>query len=206
MKLIRAFLLIPALLLAVSACGSLRMPAFLSPAPDTVPAPTAAPTESQAALQGARQSARQNLAAGRYGTALEGLRRERESGTAEKALAAEYLEALNGVLDQAGHDLERDEPALAGPQYQAALQAYPHSSALAAEASLSRQQVSAKLKECADRLMDRGLTAYRSGDLDKAIEIWKQIGVFCPDHQASMQALRTAEVQLANLRKIHSKD
>jgi hypothetical protein len=52
--------------------------------------------------------------------------------------------------------------------------------------------------------MERGLAAYRSGDLDQAITDWKLIRAFAPEHQASRKALQTAEIQLANLKKVRA--
>jgi tetratricopeptide (TPR) repeat protein len=198
MNPLRGALLGAALLLAASACGPLQTSTLPNPAPTRL--------EKQARLHRVLQNARQNLAAGRYQAALAGLRRERERGVSERALSAEYLQALNGVLSMAGQYLEREGPDQAGPLYQAALQAFPRSEALVAGAALTREQVEAHLKECADRLMESGLKAYRSGDLENAIRIWKQIEAFCPGHKASRKALQTAEVQLANLHKIKDGD
>lgn len=53
-------------------------------------------------------------------------------------------------------------------------------------------------------MMQRGLIDYRKGNLSDAITIWKEILKLNPDHTEAKQALRTATVQLKNLKKIES--
>ena len=194
MKLFPTCLLFLVILLTVSACGP--------PAPTFVPAPAPARLEMQSGIHRLRQNVRRDLTAGHYLAALETLRRERERGVPEESLAAEYRQALNGVLGRADQLLDRDDPAQAGTLYHAALKGFPRSEALAAAVVQSTRQIEAHIEECAGRLMESGLTAYRSGDLDQAIGIWKQIGGFCPGHTSSQRALQTAEVQLSNLNRI----
>jgi acetyl-CoA carboxylase carboxyltransferase component len=50
--------------------------------------------------------------------------------------------------------------------------------------------------------MNSGLAVYRAGDLEDAINIWKRIREFLPEHTASKVAISTAEKQLKNLEKL----
>jgi hypothetical protein len=149
----------------------------------------------------ARQKIRQHLAADNHPAALALVL---SSGLAETALAEEYGLALRGVLKQAEGYQGKDLPEKAGPLYRAALDGYPATPAIAAKVGMRPAGITAGIETCADQLLERGLAAYRSGDLDQAIRTWKLIHVFAPQHQASRKALQTAEVQLANLKKVRA--
>jgi tetratricopeptide (TPR) repeat protein len=195
-------LLLLAVILPLNAC---QPPVTLqSPVSQVqVAAPAAPEKRKPAAVAGAtvRQNIRQQLAAENYPAALALIR---ASGLSEAELAEEVGRALKGVLTQAEGFLQKDLPEKAGPLYRAALDGYPKTPAGAARIETNPAGITAGIETCADRLMERGLAAYRSGDLDQAIEEWKLIHVFAPRHQASRQALQTAEVQLANLKKMRT--
>jgi hypothetical protein len=55
------------------------------------------------------------------------------------------------------------------------------------------------MKTCQKSLFESGLERYRSGDLNDAISIWKNILVFDPDHRETKKALDMAMLQLKNL-------
>jgi tetratricopeptide (TPR) repeat protein len=194
--------LLLAVLLPLNACHPPLPPP--SPAiPVEVVAPVTPEKRKPAAAPGAaaRQTIRQQLAAENYPAALSLIQ---ASGLSEAGLAEEYGQALKGVLSQAAGFLQKGLPEKAGPLYRAALDGYPKTPAVAARAGTHPAGITAGIEACADQLMGRGLVAYRSGDLDQAIKTWKLIHVFSPRHQASRQALQTAEVQLANLKKVRA--
>jgi hypothetical protein len=149
----------------------------------------------------ARQKIRQHLAADNHPAALALVL---SSGLAETDLAEEYGLALRGLLKQAEGYREKDLPEKAGPLYRAALDGYPATPAVAARVGIRPAGITAGIESCANQLLERGLAAYRSGDLDQAIRTWKLIHVFATQHQASRKALQTAEVQLANLKKVRA--
>lgn len=180
-------------LLILSACGSLD-PAHLR-SPSRV-------AEDRAAS--ARQNIRQQLAADNYRAALALVRQEVQGNLPEAALAEEYERALNGLLRQAEQYREKGVPEKAGPLYRAALEAFPERPPVAERAALPAAEIAARIETCAGELMERGLVAYRSGDLDRAIGTWKMVRAFDPRHQASQKALKTAEVQRANLEKVQA--
>jgi hypothetical protein len=195
-------LLLLAVFLPLNACHS---PVTLQPPAGQVQvaAPAVPEKRKPAAVASAtiRQNIRQQLAAENYPSALALIQ---ASGLSEGELAEEFGRALKGMLNQAEGFLQKDLPGKAGPLYRAALDGYPKTPAVAARVETNPAGITAGIDTCADRLMERGLAAYRSGDLEQAIKEWKLIHVFAPRHQASRQALRTAEVQLANLKKVRT--
>ena len=193
---------IPAVLFLLNACGSLTSspPAGLTPAPPV----SLSPEDRKSAVDpavAARQNIRKQLAAEDYPAALALVL---ASGLSGENLAEEYGRALKGLVKQAEGYLEKELPEKAGPLYRAALEGYPATPAVAARVGTPPTGITAGIEACADRLMERGLAAYRSGDLDQAIKTWKLIHVFASRHQPSLQALQTAEVQLANLKKVRA--
>jgi hypothetical protein len=188
---LRPLVLILAVLSLLSACHP--------PAP---PPPASLGDRKTAAEPAAvRQKIRQQLAADNHPAALALVV---ASGLPEEAVAEEYVRALKGVLKQAEGYRLKELPEKAGPLYRAALDGYPATPAVAARVGTRPAGIASGIETCADRLLERGLAAYRGGDLDQAIRTWKLIPVFAPRHQASRKALQTAEVQLANLKKVRA--
>lgn len=134
--------------------------------------------------------------------ALKLIRREVNTGLAEQSIAGEYLLALNGIIDRSRVLMKQGEYSLAGQLLQTAQEAYPESSELAKHARLPLEELKDWRTRCADALMEQGLVAYRREDLDGALNIWQQILVFDPEHPAASKAVRTTEMQLANLRRM----
>ena len=136
--------------------------------------------------------------------ALDLIRQEVGRGIGEKELQEEYLSALNGVIDQGEAALIEHHPEQAGLLFRAALDHFPKAAELSRNADLTPSALNVKINLCVDKLMENGIIAYRVGNLGKAIEEWQKISSFYPQHQASQKAIRTANVQLANLKKIES--
>ncbi|HEY7745131.1 MAG TPA: hypothetical protein VIA07_02255 [Desulfuromonadales bacterium] len=209
---LRPILLLLAVLSLVSACRPTAPPqssvSAPAPTPVSVPAPVLAPAPDRSEDRSAapepapaRQNIRQQLAAANFPAALALIL---ASGLSEGEVAEEYGRTLKGVLKQAEGYLEKELPEKAGPLYRAALDGYPKTPAVAARVGTRPAGITAGIEACADQLMERGLASYRSGNLDRAIADWKLIRAFAPRHQASRKALQTAEVQLANLKKVRA--
>lgn len=148
-----------------------------------------------------RRKIHQELAAENYRSALNLLRREIKKGVPEKALADEYGQAINGLLREAKGYQQKGLPEKAGALFRSAHERFPKTKEVAERISLAPAEISARIEDCAEKLMERGLIAYRGGDLDGAIKAWKMIHAFSPRHQASLKALETAEIQRENLEK-----
>lgn len=197
-------LLLPTLLLALTACGPVdfsgRAGAILKALQGT-PAEQRAPSspKRRATLE---RDIRRHLEAGNYHSALNLLRNEIKGGMPETALAGEYGRAINGLLDKADMFRKQDQPEKAGELFRSAHDGFPKTEAVAKGVRLTPPEILTCIEDCAGKLMERGLVAYRAGDLDGAIRMWKMIHTFSPRHQASLKALKTAEVQRANLEKV----
>ena len=139
-----------------------------------------------------------------FPAALDLITREVEQGTDEKQLQKEYLSALNGAIAQGESALAEQNPQQAGLLYRAALNNFPKTAELSRNSELPPSALTEKIELCANKLMEDGLKEYRVGNLNKAIEEWQKISSFYPHHKASQKAIQTANVQLANLKKIET--
>lgn len=137
-----------------------------------------------------------------YPAALIFMQQEVSPGAPQSLLEDEYLQALNGTLELADNLLKESHSEQAGILFRAALTGFPRNAALGRRAGRSVPEILAKIETCATLLMEKGLMAYRAGDLDRAIEEWKKIQAFQPGHQASRHAIDTTNVQRSNLKRI----
>jgi len=193
-------LLLPSILFALTACGPIDFSRFIQ-----VPREGFFGTPGQrAASVTRRQEIGAQLASENYCSALELVRKEVRGGVQETALAEEYGRAVNGVLSTAERYRDKGQPEKAGELFRLAHEGFPETPAVAKRSKLTRPEILARIENCADQLMERGLVAYRGGDLDGAIKTWRQIQTFSPRHQASRKALETAEVQRSNLEKVRA--
>lgn len=149
-----------------------------------------------------RDKINQHLGRGDFRTALAMVRKDIKQGTPEKELKAEYLQALNGVIGQGQALLTKNNPEQAGLLFRTALSNFPTSAELIPNAHLSSQELHSKIKLCATHLTEKGIIAYRAGNLEEAIKVWEKILIFYPHHQASQDSIQTAHIQLTNLKKI----
>lgn len=137
-----------------------------------------------------------------YPGALQAIQDEIKSGLQEKTLTEEYVASLNGTIFQGEAMQKKGSFAVAGKLFQNALVAFPRDTELTSRAALVPEQLMANIDICAQELMDDGLIAYRAGNLNQAIDIWKQILSFHPQFGPAKTATETAERQLENLRSM----
>jgi tetratricopeptide (TPR) repeat protein len=149
-----------------------------------------------------KQEIRSLLGKKHFLAALKGINRETKRGISEEKLAPEYLQALNGAIEQGELLLVENNLGQAGVLFRAVLNSLPDSSDLLLNVDLAPREIESRMNLCAEQLMEQGLIIYRAGRLNDAIEVWEKIMAFMPQHQASQNALQTAYVQLANLKKI----
>ena len=150
------------------------------------------------------QVLRSHIEAGEFITALHFLDLKDRQLNAPTDVARLYRKAVNGTISQGQSRLADGKPGEAGMLFRAALNNYPHAPRLADKIALTPGQLESKVAVCAEKLMEQGLTVYRKGHLNKAIQIWQEILAFAPHHEASQNAIRTAHIQLNNLKKIES--
>jgi tetratricopeptide (TPR) repeat protein len=126
----------------------------------------------------------------------------RRKSIAESHLGDLYTVVGNRLLQDAPQAVAAGRPDSAGRLYRMAREIYPEDRQRQATIVLSLAEIDEKLGQCADQLLKKGLIAYRSGDLAAAVEIWKKIGRFYPDHPPSQVAISTTEQQLRTLENL----
>ena len=108
----------------------------------------------------------------------------------------EYLLAINGLIAAGEEALSHGDYTVAGQSFRLALDSYPVPPSLRGKVRRNQPQLRKQLETCANRLLEQGLMAYRSDNLDNAIRRWKEIVVFDPGHKEALKAIETATVQL----------
>jgi len=139
-----------------------------------------------------------------YLHAFELLLQEKRRGRPEKIFGAALPRAFNGLIDQAEQQFLAQEYTTAGLLFQRLEQNLPLAPELRKDISLDRNRLRERLNACADRLLEKGLRAYRTGNFKQALAIWQEINRFYPAHKASQQAIRTTRTQLENLSALPS--
>ncbi len=180
------------------------------PAPKALPPSTSTSTASSqlppAAAAESRSAARQKVAAHlraeRFEAALTVIREERRVKGSSRLLEEDYLQVLQALTAAGEKHFQRGEYQQAGKVSRTLLNHFPSEKTLAARLAVGRETVAKRLQTCADRLMDNGLTEYRAGNLQQAIDTWRGILVFSPTHDGAKKAIHTADTQLKNLRSL----
>jgi tetratricopeptide (TPR) repeat protein len=175
------------------------------PAPTTdTPTSTERVETTEQKTAAAQKALRPLLDAKEYVAALDRVREEVRKGLPEQAIAEDYLAALNGTLQQAEHSQADEDYAEAGRLFKTVQENTPGSAQLQAKVDRTPAQVSFRIDTCAERLMAKGLVAYRSGLFKTAIKFWEQILVFQPQNTAAQKAIQTTKLQQANLKRLDS--
>lgn len=123
----------------------------------------------------------------------------RQEKVSELLLADLYTEVTNRLIQTAEQETITGKPDKAGKFYRMAQEIYPEDSRLQSTITLSLDKIDSNIDQCADTLMEKGLIAYRTGDLNSAITIWQEISQFHPSHTPSLIASNTARQQLKSL-------
>jgi len=148
-----------------------------------------------------REIARLN-SAGEYGRALTLIRAEIRKGRDETAFGGLYAEAWNGLI-QKGIGLYRaGEHHRAGMIFSTAYRSRPTAASILAGMEYSVEDIERLIKECSEKMMERGLQEYRKGNLGNAIAVWEKILMFNPSYREARRAMETASTQLKNLQRI----
>ncbi len=168
--------------------------------PGNSPAPATTPVMPEKPDGPTRQKIAVHVRAEHYSAALSLIRAERERRP--DAFTEEYLQVLKQLAADADRLFAEDEMAQAGTSLRTILDYFPMDSIVLKRFERSRQEFELSLKTCSDRLLERGLVRYRTGDLSGAIAAWQQILTFAPDNEVALRNIRTAEVQLKKLRSL----
>lgn len=200
-------LMLSAILISLTACGTIEFSRHAGPPEETLPGPRPraerpAPSPPEAKEAISRREIHRSLEAENYSSALNLLRKEIKKGMSETGLAEEYGRAVNGLLALGERYQDQDLPEKAGALFRSAHDGFPETEEVAKQVKFTPSEILARIDACTAELMERGLVAYRAGDLDAAITTWEAVQTFAPRHRASRKALETARVQRDNLGRV----
>lgn len=124
----------------------------------------------------------------------------------EKGLKGPYAAAVVAIKTAADRALAEQDQTAAGKSY-ALLR--KHAGTFAGleglgkhRAELTAERLAVAVKACSRGLMDRGLAAYRKGELETAIGIWRGALAFDPENAEIGKAVETATAQLGKVKKL----
>ena len=189
----------------LSSCGTLSNVPKVSDEPVNVDKTTQQTNSTALKNQEARKQARHLLDKHKYAAAVNFISDEIIKGADEQALAEEYLEAANTCLEHADKLMKGEDYLNASKLFKTVRDGYPKVQALQKRVKLTRTQIADQLYVCAEKLMEAGLVAYRAEEFTKSIDIWQQILVFNPTHQAANNAIQTTKQQISKLKMLENK-
>ena len=137
-----------------------------------------------------------------YRRAVEVMSGGHQPGIPAAGMGKEYISAINGLIAAGEEALARGDYAAAGHSFKWAAEDYPAESSLRQRIKWDPKQLKKQLDICSNRLMEQGLMEYRRGNLEKAIQKWKEIVAFDPGNMEAKKSLETAEAQLKALQKM----
>lgn len=144
----------------------------------------------------------QALKAAEFRTALNLLQQGQVNDQPDPVQNISWQKTLNGLLAQAENHMRNKEFPAAGHLYHLVLETLSDHKDLEPFVDMDMPQVKGRLDECADLLLEKGLQAYRRGNLEQALEIWDRINGFHPHHKASQRAIHTTKRQLQTLEEL----
>jgi hypothetical protein len=140
-----------------------------------------------------------------YHRAIELMGGRSHPGTPAAGMEREYLMAINGLITAGEDSLSQGDYAVAGQSFRWVLDSYPVEPSLRGKVRRDPKQVRKQLETCASRLMEQGLMEYRNGNLENAINRWKEIIAFDTGHKEAKKAIETATVQLRALQNMEKR-
>lgn len=193
-------------MVALTACGTLSHEVKESQNPPSVQAPIKAPDQVEEQTNLALKQARQLLSEKDYIGTINLIQEEIRKGGSEKALAKEYLQAVNASLSQAETFMSEGHYQNAALLLKTVQNSYPRNPKLKKQVTATPEQLKVKIDFCTDNLMEAGLIAYRSGEFATAINIWQQVLAIDPQHQVAQSSIQTTEQQLSKLKSLNKND
>jgi tetratricopeptide (TPR) repeat protein len=151
---------------------------------------------------GARERIAAHLGRKEYEKALKSIIADIEKGVPELYYGAEYVDALNGLLQKGTGHYYSGEYEAAGLSFRLALESYPSASGIRGRVKFSPDEIVALIDGCSTNLMEEGLLSYRKGALQNAIDAWEKVPGFDPANEEAKKALDTAATQLRNLKNL----
>lgn len=159
----------------------------------------------QRTSQALRQT-RQLLSVQDYTGTINLIQEEIHKGANEQSFAQEYLQAANSTLAQADSLMKQGDYQKAALLLKTVQDSYPQSQTLQEQIQGSPAQLADTINLCMEKLMEEGLSAYRTGEFVTAIDVWQQVLEFNPHHQAAQDSIQTTRLQLSNLKTLDGKN
>lgn len=152
------------------------------------------------------EQAKRMLNSGDLEGALTAWRKAIAAQPGEKAFRRPYAAAVVAIKATADRAMAARDQAAAGKTY-ALLRKHSRTFAGLDElgrhgAELTEEKLEAAVRACSRGLMDRGLAAYRKGELEIAIGIWRDALAFDPANAEIGKAVETAKAQLGKIKKL----
>lgn len=144
------------------------------------------------------------LQEGRFERALELFCAAMKEKPGNPEITRQFDEALAGLKNQGITAYSQGKPEAAGKRWMGTLHFIDIAAARGRTHPSTRAEVEAHLDRLTGQQMEKGLLNYRKGDLPAAIAAWKTILAYDPGNEEAARAVRTASIQLENLRKIPS--
>jgi tetratricopeptide (TPR) repeat protein len=142
------------------------------------------------------------LKAGEFQRAIDICKEIHQKCPRDPTVHSSYIKTLESIKRNGDRAFEKGDFALAGWIYEILLKHVSSVTQLNGSLSFEKKGLSEKIKSCTKILFENGLKQYRSGNLDRAITIWKTILTFDPENQEIKKAVDMATLQLGNLQKI----
>jgi len=117
-----------------------------------------------------------------------------------------YVSFLESIKVRAELDFKRKDFVQAGRTYRILLRNYSSVNPLKRLLSYNAGFLNTRIETCRKILFEDALGQYRSGKLNQAISIWRNILTFDPENQEVKKAMDKAILQAGNLEKIKSDD
>jgi len=127
------------------------------------------------------------------------------NGRNHEGLEKEYIQALNGLLEEGDNAFSHGDYVVAARSFKTVLDAYPAAHSSRERLSHDPKQIRYNLEICINRLMEQGIEEYRRGRLENAIRKWKDVLTISPGHPQAKKSLDTATIQLQTLQNLKSR-
>ncbi|MGO9136062.1 MAG: hypothetical protein ACLP9S_12330 [Syntrophales bacterium] len=191
LRRIKLLFLVLTLLLIVQSCATVK--SWISPKSSVEP-PTESPVQTQT-------HAKKFMDAGEYQKAIDAYNVEYRKRPQVPSLVKEYVKSLEDIKSTADKELEEEDFASAGRNYNVLLKNYSRFKNFDKKLSFNRTYLNTKLSHCKQSLSKQGFQEYRKGNLSGAIALWQSLLAIDPRNKEIKEALRIAKLQQKNLQE-----
>jgi tetratricopeptide (TPR) repeat protein len=119
-----------------------------------------------------------------------------------RGVLKDFPVALAGLKKSGDEAFRQGRHEEAGKRWSAALRHAGHPAVRGQTLPFSGADIKADIDRASGALMEKAVVAYRDGDLEEAIALWRAVLSYDPANEEAAKSLRTAMTQLENLRRI----